>query len=100
MLISRLKLTRLIKEWTHLALFALLLFAGRSAIADWNRIPSGSMQPTLYIGDLILVNKLAYDLKIPFTTTHLAQWSNPKRGEIVVFYRPGDALRLIKRVIG
>lgn len=58
------------------------------------------MEPTLYVGDLILVNKLAYDLKIPFTTTALAQWAEPKRGEIVVFYKPGDGQRLIKRVIG
>ena len=91
---------RLIKEWTHFVIFAFFLFAGRSAIADWNRIPSGSMEPTLYVGDLILVNKLAYDLKVPFTTTHLAQWADPKQGEIVVFYKPGDGQRLIKRVIG
>lgn len=56
------------------------------------------MEPTLYVGDL--VNKLAYDLKVPFTTTHMAQWSNPKRGEIVVFYKPGDGMPLIKRGIG
>ncbi|MBI2785519.1 MAG: signal peptidase I [Legionella longbeachae] len=92
--------SRLVKEWFHFFIFALCLFAGRSAIADWNRIPSGSMEPTLYVGDLILVNKLAYDLKVPFTTKHVAQWSNPKRGEIVVFYKPGDGQRLIKRVIG
>ena len=94
------KISRLIKEWTHLIVFAFFLFAARSAIADWNRIPSGSMQPTLYVGDLILVNKLAYDLKVPFTTMHLAQWSSPKAGEVVVFYKPGDGQRLIKRVIG
>ncbi|CZL27169.1 signal peptidase I [Legionella pneumophila] len=92
--------SRLLKEWIHFFIFAFCLFAGRSAVADWNRIPSGSMEPTLYIGDLILVNKLAYDLKVPFTTKHMAQWSNPKRGEIVVFYKPGDGQRLIKRVIG
>ena len=92
--------TSTLREWRQLLIFAVLLFAGRSAIADWNRIPSGSMEPTLYVGDLILVNKLAYDLKIPFMTTHLAQWANPKRGEIVVFYKPGDGQRMIKRVIG
>ena len=89
-----------IREGVQLCLMALLLFAGRSAIADWNRIPSGSMQPTLYVGDLILVNKLAYDLKIPFTTIHLAEWANPQRGEVVVFYHPEDGRRMVKRVIG
>lgn len=96
----KLKIYRLVKEWFQFFIFAFCLFAARSAIADWNRIPSSSMEPTLYIGDLILVNKLAYDLKVPFTTKHLIQWSHPKRGEIVVFFKPGDGQRVIKRVIG
>lgn len=100
MFISKPKISSLIKEWGLFLILVLLLFAGRSALADWNRIPSSSMEPTLYVGDLILVNKLAYDLKVPFTTRHFVQWANPKRGEIVVFYKPGDGLRLIKRVIG
>ena len=58
------------------------------------------MQPTILIGDRIFVNKLAYDLKIPFTTYRLAKWSNPKRGDIVVFFSPEDGKRLVKRVIG
>ena len=94
------KYKRITREWGQLLMFAVLLFAGRSAIADWNRIPSGSMEPTVYVGDLILVNKLAYDLKVPFTTTHLMEWSNPRRGEIVVFYHPDDGKRMVKRVIG
>lgn len=94
------KYKQIIREWGQFLVFAVLLFAGRSAIADWNRIPSGSMEPTIYVGDLVLVNKLAYDLKIPFTTAHLAEWSNPKRGEIVVFYHPDDGRRMVKRVIG
>ncbi len=89
-----------IREWGSFIVFAFLLFAGRSAIADWNRIPSGSMEPSIYIGDLVLVNKLAYDLKVPFTTIHVAEWVEPKRGEIVVFYKPQDSMRLVKRVIG
>jgi signal peptidase I len=58
------------------------------------------MQPTILVGDRILVNKLAYDLKVPFTTWHLAEWSNPRRGDIVVFYSPHDGTRLVKRVVG
>ena len=72
----------------------------RSAIADWNDVPTGSMKPTILEGDRIFVNKLAYDLKVPFTTWHLAQWDNPKRGDIVVFFSPADGKRLVKRVIG
>jgi len=58
------------------------------------------MEPTILIGDRVFVNKLAYDLKLPYTTTHLAKWADPKRGDIVVFYSPEDGTRLIKRVVG
>ena len=88
------------KEICPLLILALVLFAARSSLADWNNVPSGSMNPTIIEGDHIFVNKLAYDLKVPFTTWHLAQWSNPKRGDIVVFYSPYDGTRLVKRVIG
>ena len=58
------------------------------------------MKPTILEGDRVFVNKLAYDLKVPFTTWHITQWSNPQRGDIVVFFSPKDGTRLVKRVIG
>jgi len=88
------------QEIRPLLILALGLFSIRSSLADWNDVPSGSMQPTILVGDRIFVNKLAYDLKVPFTTWHLAQWSNPQRGDIVVFYSPHDGTRLVKRVVG
>ena len=88
------------REGKSLLLTILILTAVRSAIADWNDVPTGSMNPTIVQGDRVFVNKLAYDLKVPFTTWHLAQWSNPKRGDIVVFFSPVDGTRLVKRVIG
>src|SRR5580693_1770841 len=88
------------REIKGLALIILVLTAVRSAIADWNDVPTGSMNPTIVQGDRVFVNKLAYDLKVPFTTWHLAQWSDPKRGDIVVFFSPVDGIRLVKRVIG
>ena len=88
------------QEIRPLLILALILFSIRSSLADWNDVPSGSMQPTILVGDRIFVNKLAYDLKVPFTTWHLAQWSNPQRGDIVVFYSPHDGTRLVKRVVG
>src|SRR5829696_6560206 len=78
----------------------LVLCMVRSSIADWNDVPTGSMRPSILEGDRIFVNKLAYDLKVPFTTWHLAAWGDPKRGEVVVFYSPQDGVRLVKRVIG
>lgn len=80
------------------AVLAVVTF--RSAVADWNDVPSQSMEPTILIGDRIFVNKLAYDLKVPFTTIHLAQWGNPERGDIVVFFSPADGRRMVKRVVG
>jgi len=89
-----------IKEVRPLLVIALVLFAIRSSLADWNDVPTGSMKPTILEGDRVYVNKLAYDLKVPFTTLHIAEWSNPKRGEIVVFYSPYNGQRLVKRAIG
>jgi signal peptidase I len=82
------------------ALFFIIMAPLRSALVDWNWVPSGSMKPTILEGDLVLVNKLSYDLKVPFTTRHLMQWGDPARGDIVVFYSPSDGKRLVKRVIG
>jgi len=78
----------------------LILFCMRSSLADWNVVPTGSMKPSIIEGDRIFVNKLAYDLKIPFTHIAVAKWSEPKRGEVVVFDSPADGIRLVKRLIG
>src|SRR5689334_25136669 len=83
-----------------IAIVVLVLTAFRSAVADWNDVPTGSMKPTIVEGDRIFVNKLAYGLKVPFTTWHLARWSAPSRGEVVVFNSPADGTRLVKRVVG
>jgi signal peptidase I len=88
------------KEIRPLVILALILFSLRSSLADWNDVPTGSMKPTILEGDRVFVNKLAYDLKVPFTTRHIAEWSNPQRGDIVVFFSPHDGKRLVKRVIG
>ena len=74
------------------------------------RIPSGSMIPTLLIGDWLFVNKAVYGPHIPFTNTHLPSFSEPKRGEVVVFvspYQADEAQRgndptptLVKRMVG
>lgn len=72
----------------------------RTAIADWNPIPSGSMRPTLLEGDVVLVNRLAYDLKLPLTNVVIAHLAEPQRGDIVTFDSPTDGTRLIKRLVG
>ncbi len=88
------------KEWVKpLAIAVAIVFPFKSAIADWNWVPTGSMKPTILEGDLVFVNKLSYDLKIPFTLQRLAQWGDPVRGDIIVFFSPHDGTRLVKRVV-
>jgi signal peptidase I len=89
------------KGWGYSILVAVILATSfKSAVADWNIVPTGSMKPTILEGDRIFVNKLAYDLKIPYSTLHIAEWGDPQRGDIVVFYSPADGRRLVKRVVG
>lgn len=83
-----------------LFLFIALMLVFRSAVADWNEVPTGSMKPTIVEGDRILVNKLAYDIRIPFTHVSLFELDNPKRGDIVIFDSKVSKKRLVKRVIG
>ena len=89
-----------LKEWRGFIAFICLLILVRGAIADWYTVPTGSMKPTIIEGDRVFVNKLAFGLRLPFSDIQLAQWGDPQRGEIVVFYSPADGTRLIKRVIG
>ena len=90
------------REWLLPAVMVVAVLAPlRSAVADWNDVPSGSMMPTILVGDRIFINKLAYDLKVPFTTWQVAKWADPQRGDIVVFRYPRDTSKsYIKRVIG
>src|SRR5690242_19161315 len=97
----RKKLTPFVRDYLCPFVFvARILCTVRSSIADWNDVPTGSMNPSILEGDRIFVNKLAYDLKVPFTTWHVAEWAGPKRGDIVVFFSPADDERLVKRVVG
>lgn len=72
----------------------------KSSFADWNWVPTGSMKPTILEGDLVYVNKLAYDLRVPLTLKRVARWDDPRTGDIVVLFSPEDKTRLVKRVIG
>jgi signal peptidase I len=95
------KLSWLWNEWGKSLLVVLLVVGGfRSAVADWNDVPTGSMKPTILEGERIVVNKLAYDLKVPFTSWRLWRWGSPQRGDIVVLFSPSDGKRLVKRVVG
>ncbi len=89
-----------LREWRGFFIFVVLMVVFRSIIADWNHVPSGSMRPTLLVGDRVVVNKLAFDLRVPFTFIRLWQHAHPQRGDIITFESPKDQKLLIKRVIG
>jgi signal peptidase I len=80
--------------------FLFLFGIFRTAVADWNPIPSGSMRPTILEGDVVFVNRLAFDLKVPLTDIIVTRLGEPRRGDVVTFSSPKDGTKLIKRVIG
>ena len=75
------------------------VMGARTSLADHYYVPSGSMEPTVAVGDRLLVNKLAYDLRLPFTSVRLWARADPARGDMVVFPSPESGETLVKRVI-
>jgi len=88
------------KENKSLFIFISLMLVFRSAVADWNDVPTGSMKPTIVEGDRIFINKMAYDIRVPFTHISLVKMADPKRNEIIIFDSVASDKRLVKRVIG
>jgi signal peptidase I len=79
----------------------LIVFLLRSFLVEPFRIPSGSMLPTLLIGDFILVNKYTYGIRLPVVNAKVMDVGEPKRGDVMVFRFPGDpSVNYIKRVVG
>jgi signal peptidase I len=99
------KRPRLRRDWmklVYLAIVIIVVMAFRSSIADWNDVMTGSMAPTILPGDRLLVNKTAYGLMFPFTEKYLLEWSEARRGDVVVFSARagGEELRMVKRIVG
>jgi signal peptidase I len=79
----------------------LIVFLIRSFVVEPFRIPSGSMLPSLYIGDFILVNKFSYGIRLPVANTKIMDTGRPRRGDVMVFRFPGNpSINYIKRVVG
>jgi len=90
-----------LREYAEAIIIALILALFiRTFVVQAFKIPSGSMEPTLEIGDHILVNKFIYGIQIPFTSIRLFPLENPQRGDVVVFIYPLDRSKdFIKRVV-
>lgn len=87
------------REALPLLLLLVLLVVARSSFANHYHVPSGSMQPTLQLGDRVVVDMSAYGLRVPFTRHVLVERGTPQRGDVAVFASPEDGTRLIKRVV-
>ena len=94
------RLKKVWKENKSLVVFVSLMLVFRSAVADWNDVPTGSMKPTIVEGDRILVNKMAYDIRLPFTHISLLKMSDPQVGDIIIFDSEVADKKLVKRVVG
>jgi signal peptidase I len=77
-----------------------LVFVLRSFLVEPFQIPSGSMIPTLEVGDYIAVNKFAYGVRLPILQTKIIPIADPQRGDVVVFFPPNDKRYFIKRLVG
>lgn len=77
-----------------------LVFVLRSFLYEPFQIPSESMVPTLEVGDFILVNKFTYGIRMPVFRNKLISINEPKRGDVMVFFKPGEQVYYIKRVVG
>lgn len=92
------------KQWIRnnrgLLIFIVLLGITRTGLADWNHVPSGSMRPNILEGDLVFVNRIAFDLKVPLTNVIVMRTGRPQRGDIVTFDSLSDGVHMVKRIAG
>ena len=89
-------------EWAKSFTIAIILFLFvRTFLVEAFKIPSGSMEKTLLVGDFLLVNKMVYGAEIPFTGKHLPAIRRPQRGDVIVFQWPLDPTKnFVKRLVG
>jgi signal peptidase I len=93
------RLRRLPRDVTSLLVVCAVVFVARASLADHYRVPTGSMEPTVQVGDHVCVDKLAYGLRIPMSQTYLVRNATPARGDVVVLASPVDGEVLLKRVV-
>jgi signal peptidase I len=90
----------LFRELVSMLLLSAVVLIARASFADHYRVPSGSMEPTVAVGDQICVNKLAYGLRVPASQSYVVTYGRePARGDVVVLDSPTDDEVLLKRVV-
>ena len=95
------KRAALLKDIRQLVLMAAIILTGRSVLADWYVVPTGSMKPTILEGDRVFVWKSAYQVRVPFSRIRLFTTGAPHRGDVVVIRNPdGGSVPFVKRLIG
>ncbi len=87
------------KNLLALGALTLVLLSARSVLADHYHVPTGSMEPTVSVGDRIFVNKAAYGLRVPFSNAYVVEFEGPQPGDVVVLESPEDGEVLLKRVV-
>lgn len=99
---ARPRVLRFLWEWAKSFQLAVLLFLViRAFVVEAFKIPSGSMEGTLLVGDFLLVNKLVYGAEVPFTGKRLPAVRTPARGDVIVFQWPSDPTKnFVKRLVG
>nr|HEX4313735.1 signal peptidase I [Kofleriaceae bacterium] len=90
---------RIAREAGILAGTVLLLASARSSLAEPYHVPTGSMEPSIEVGDHIVVDKLAYGVRVPFTNTYAVSFAGPHVGDVVVLDSPEEDKVLVKRVV-
>ena len=95
----RKKVHKIVKEVFTFTFMLICMFAARSSFADHYFVPTGSMEYTVMPGDHLMVNKMAYGLRLPFTDIKVSDGEAVKRGEVVILDEPGSGTRLVKRAV-
>ncbi len=95
------KLKKIISELVSLALIVFVVFAFKSSFIANYTVPTGSMKPTIEPGDKLIVNKMSYNFRVPFTKISLYEFGKPQRGQVIVFECPYDpSITFVKRLVG
>lgn len=96
----KVRVGKVVQENKFFILFLILWSVGRISFADWSPVPTGSMEPTIVPGDVLLIDKTAFGPSVPFLNKRLLTWGSPDRGDIITFIPPHEDILYVKRVIG